>query len=149
MPVNNHLQGAARACRSAPPRLEQSVRPEAGCHAAGRAEVASAGSRRRGGKTDRLRNRPAVTSLSRSRLVAATKRTSTCSVREVPQPGKLTRLQHPQQMRLQVKREITDLIEKKSAAMGRSDKTDAIAVRAGECALHEAEEFRANQALPE
>jgi hypothetical protein len=48
-------------------------------------------------------------------------------------------------MGLQVKREITDLIEKKGAAVGGSHKTDAVPVRAGERALYEAEEFRANQ----
>jgi len=44
-------------------------------------------------------------------------------------------------MRLQIGREIADLIKKESAAMGGPDKTDTITIRAGECTLHETEAF--------
>ena len=47
-------------------------------------------------------------------------------------------------MRLQIEREIADLIEKKCAPMRRSYKSDTIAIRAGERALHEPKEFRSN-----
>jgi len=47
-------------------------------------------------------------------------------------------------MRLLIEREIADLVEKESATMGGSDKTDTIAIRPGECTLHETEEFRTN-----
>jgi hypothetical protein len=62
----------------------------------------------------------------------------------VAKPRKLARLQDAKKMRLQIKREIANLIEKEGATMGGSDKTDSIAIRTGECTLHETEEFRAN-----
>ena len=62
----------------------------------------------------------------------------------VAQPGKLARLQDAKEMRLQIKRQIADFIEKEGATMGGPDETDAIAICTGECTLHETEEFRAN-----
>ena len=62
----------------------------------------------------------------------------------VAQSRKLARLQDAKEMRLQIEREIADLIEKERATMGGSDETDAIAIRTCECTLHETEEFRAN-----
>ncbi len=50
-----------------------------------------------------------------------------------------------EEMRPQIAREIADLIEKQGATMSGPDKTDSIAIRAGECTLHKTEEFRANQ----
>src|ERR1022692_2296198 len=48
-------------------------------------------------------------------------------------------------MGLQIERQIADLIEKQGAPVGSANETDAIAIRAGECSLHAAEEFRSNQ----
>jgi hypothetical protein len=50
-----------------------------------------------------------------------------------------------EEMRLQIEQEIADLMEKQGATMSGTDKTDSIAIRAGECTLHKTEEFRANQ----
>src|SRR5271170_285740 len=48
-------------------------------------------------------------------------------------------------MRLQLQREIADLIKKERAPMCGSDKADAVAIRTRECALHKAKKFGANQ----
>src|ERR1035437_6358972 len=62
----------------------------------------------------------------------------------VAQSRKLAGLQDSKEMRLQIEREIANLVEKEGAAMFASDKTDTIAIRAGECTLHETEKFRSN-----
>jgi hypothetical protein len=45
---------------------------------------------------------------------------------------------------LRIEQEIADLMGKQGATMSGTDKTQSIAIRAGECTLHKTEEFRAN-----
>src|SRR6202042_1308318 len=48
-------------------------------------------------------------------------------------------------MRLQIERQVPNLVQEKSAAMRGSDESDAVAICACECALHETKKFGTDQ----
>jgi len=50
-------------------------------------------------------------------------------------------LEHPQQLRLQVHRDVGDLVEKQGAAVGELEAADAVGLRVGEGAFHMAEQL--------
>ncbi len=54
-------------------------------------------------------------------------------------------LQHAQQLALQLERDFADLVEEQRAAVGELEAADAVAQRAGERALHVAEELALEQ----
>jgi hypothetical protein len=57
----------------------------------------------------------------------------------------LALLQHAEELRLQLERELADLVEEEGAAVGRLDQAVLVGVRAGERALDVAEQLRADQ----
>src|SRR5437762_171222 len=61
----------------------------------------------------------------------------------------LAGLEHAQELRLQVQRNIGDLIEKQCAAIGQPEATGAIDFRVGECAADVAEAYAVKDALAE
>ena len=59
----------------------------------------------------------------------------------VTHPLELALLQHPQELRLQLERHLSDLVEEQRPAVGELESSDAIAMSAGERAAHVAEEL--------
>ena len=78
---------------------------------------------------------------ARSRLVAATMRTSTRTRAVAADALELALLQHAQELRLQLERELADLVEEERAAVGELEAPVRRCSRAGEGALLVAEEL--------
>ena len=96
---------------------------------------AHADDRERGSRGPRG-NALAATSARRSRLVAATTRTSTrCVVRCAADRPHRPLVERAQQRRLQLERQLADLVEEERAAVGLREGAAAIGDRAGERAL--------------
>ena len=85
---------------------------------------------------------PLATATSRSRLVAATMRTSTCTSSRPPSRAKSAVLQHLQQLRLQRLMHLADLVEKHRPFVRELELARLLLHRAGEGAALEAEELR-------
>ncbi len=64
---------------------------------------------------------------SRLRLVAATTRTSTCMRLGAADPLDLALLEHAQQLGLQARAHLADLVEEDGAAVGRLEAADLLA----------------------
>ena len=80
-----------------------------------------------------------------SRLVAQTKRTSTCRSRVSPTRRKVPVCDEAQQLGLQREIHLADFVEEQRAAVGELRRARAVFVRAGEGALHVAEDFAFHQ----
>ena len=78
--------------------------------------------------------------------MAATTRTSTRCVRVPPRRSNSLLLQHAQQLRLQLERDVADLVEKQRAAVRQLEAADPLRDRAGERAALVAEELALQQA---
>ncbi len=108
---------------------------------------AGAGGRRRGGSTDPRGSCPRAPAASRSRLVAATTRTSTFDGAAGAHALDLPALQGAQQLGLQVQRQLADLVEEEGAAVGLLEGALARVGGAGEGALLVAEELALDELL--
>ena len=100
-------------------------------------------------KSRSSRKRPLATSDSRSRLVAATTRTSALRVSVLADALERPLLQESQQLGLQARRHLADFVEEQRAALGHLDAPRLIADGAGEGALGVAEELAGQKLLGE
>ena len=91
------------------------------------------------------RNCPSATATSRSRLVAATMRTSTRTSLRAAEPRELAVLQHLQQLRLQRQLHLADLVEEHRAVVGELELARLVLDGAGERAALEPEQLRLEQ----
>ena len=78
---------------------------------------------------------------ARSRLVAAITRTLTLMVLGLPEPLELARLQHAQQLRLHIERQLADLVEEEGRAVRDLEAADLARQGPGEGALLAAEQL--------
>ena len=79
-------------------------------------------------------------------MVAAISRTSTAQRARAAQALELALLQHAQQLRLQLQRDLADLVEKHRAVVGQLEAADALRDRAGERAPLVPEQLALEQA---
>ena len=93
------------------------------------------------------RSRPSRSAASRSMLVAQIRRKSTLTVPLAADRPVLALLQHAQQLGLQERRHLADLVEHQRAAARQLEQADLVLQRAGERALLVAEELRLDQVL--
>ena len=94
-----------------------------------------------------LAKAPGATSASRSRLVAAMMRTSTSMVVGAADALEAALLEEPQQLRLQRRAELADLVEEQRAAGCRLEPAGLVRPGAGEGALDVAEELALEEML--
>ena len=129
--------GTARpraTARSSGPRRSGRARGAgaAGDRRGARAAAGRAPARSSGARTDRGGNGPARPRGSRSRLVAAITRRSTRRSFASPIGSYVFSCEQAQQLRLDLERQLADLVEEQRAAIGRRHLADAIGDRAGE-----------------
>ena len=111
---------------SRPPQIvQQPRRPAAAGPPADRAAAAGERPRRPGGSTGPGGTCLPATSAARSRLVAATMRTSTRRSRVAAHPPHDAVLERAQQPRLQLQRQLADLVQEQRAAAGRARRRPA------------------------
>ena len=120
-----HRRSAASIGGSARPLSWQAARDEGRASArdlrrAARAAAGSSSVMPLAGRTGPAGTCPCATSASRSRLVAATKRTSIGRGLTAADAQHLARLEHAQQLGLHRQRQLADLVEEHGAAVGAS-----------------------------
>ena len=95
------------------------------------------------------RNVPASTAARRSRFVAATTRALTLMLRSRADAADLAFLQRAQQLGLDRRRHLADLVEEDRAVAGHLEEAGLVADRTGERAPHVAEQLGLEQRLRE